>query len=108
MKYTWGLDRNATYVYAGQEITYDDVGNIHYGYVGSAIGNPLNLLLDAAGAYQKISGTSSPEYDLAARGDDPADQQAVIFGYMLKNNPSFDPSTTKIRDIDYAANYDRW
>ena len=38
---------------------YDDVGNIHYGYVGSAIANPLSLLLSAAGAYQRISGMSS-------------------------------------------------
>ena len=49
----------------------------------------------------KISGTSLPEYD-------PADQQAIIFGYMLRNNPSFDPSTAKIRDIDYADNHDGW
>ena len=94
---------------------YDDVGNIHYGYVGSAIANPLSLLLSAAGAYQRISGTSLPEYDPAARGDDPAargddpaDQQAIIFGYMLKNDPSFDPSMTRIRDIDYANSYDGW
>ena len=87
---------------------YDDVGNIHYGYVGSAIANPLSLLLSAAGAYQRISGTSLPQYDPAARGDDPADQQAIIFGYMLKNDPSFDPSMTRIRDIDYANSYDGW
>ena len=94
---------------------YDDVGNIHYGYVGSAIANLLSLLLSAAGAYQRISGTSLPEYDPAARGDDPAargddpaDQQAIIFGYMLKNDPSFDPSMTRIRDIDYANSYDGW
>lgn len=80
---------------------YDDVDNIHYGYVGSAIANPLSLLLSAAGAYQRISGTSLPEYD-------PADQQAIIFGYMLKNDPSFDPSMTRIRDIDYANSYDGW
>lgn len=35
------------------------------------------------------------------------DEETELY-YMLRNNPSFDPSTARIRDIAYAANYDGW
>ena len=81
-KSTWNLDRNQLYLYDGRLITYQDPGNMNYGYAGSAIHNLTNLQL-FAGGYQIISGTSSFSF-WKSYFDDPEDSATIAYGYMLK------------------------
>ena len=81
LKNEWNLDPKTTYIYSGIPLRYDDIGNIHYGYVGAVLARE-DVLLKAAGAYQIISGTSDPSYK-SSNYDDPRDQAAISFGYHL-------------------------
>ena len=82
-KYSWNLDRNQVYLFNGIEITYQDPGNIHFGYAGSAL-HTLTDLRMFAGEYQIISGTSDMSYWKTCF-DDPDDYAAITYGYLLKN-----------------------
>ena len=83
MKYSWKLDRNEIYYYNGLLVTFQDPGNIHYGYVGSAL-HTLTDLHIAAGAYQIYSGTSDWSF-WNSYFDDPMDGGAITYGYLLKH-----------------------
>lgn len=83
LKVSWKLNRYQQYTFNGITISYDDVGNIHFGYVGSAIHN-LDDLHIAAGLYQIKSKTSSFSFAKTCF-DDPRDYNAVTYGYLLKN-----------------------
>ncbi|MBR6628070.1 MAG: hypothetical protein IKL04_08860 [Lachnospiraceae bacterium] len=62
-------------------LAYDDVGNIHYGYVGRVVFDS-NTLLIFAGLYQIVSNTSDISY-YNANFDDPRDQWAIRVGMNL-------------------------
>ncbi|WP_050587379.1 DUF4157 domain-containing protein [Mesorhizobium sp. LSJC269B00] len=72
----------------GDEIQnpYEDFGNWHFGFMGSAAGIPEEILLRAAGAAQKIAGTSNERWSnpglggKAPFGDDPNDQRLIKEG----------------------------
>jgi hypothetical protein len=61
---------------------FDVVANIHYGFVGAAIGFSETLLLKGAGAVQIYSKTSDLSY-WNSNFDDPEDQFWIWFGIML-------------------------
>ena len=81
-KSAWNLDKNQLYLYDGRLITYQDPGNMNFGYAGSAIHTLTDLQL-FAGEYQIISGTSSFSF-WKSYFDDPEDSAAIAYGYMLK------------------------
>ena len=81
---SWNLDANTTYSYNGIELRYDDIGNIHYGYVGRVLYNQ-NILLMAGGFVQIFTGTSSLDY-CGFYFDDPQDQWAIEYGSILWDN----------------------
>ena len=78
---------DSIYIYKGEYVYGTDIGNIHFGYVGKAIFSEP-ILLQGAGAYQIISGTSSIDYLLHGLGDDPNDQRRIkegIYYYKFDN-----------------------
>ena len=86
-KAPWDL-KNTTYqyysqvIYNGQVFTPEDIGNIHYGYVGSVLFDPLTLHL-GAGVYQIKSGTRLEYWSTFFDG--PRDYQMVKYGINLYN-----------------------
>jgi len=58
------------------------MGNIHYGYVGSAAGFAEITLLALAGYAQARTGTYKPEW-YGALFDDPQDQEMIKWGIKL-------------------------
>ena len=77
----WFLNEQFTYLYNGIELRYDDVGNIHYGYVGSTLFGD-NILLVAAGGAQVVARNSSFDF-FFSNFDDPRDQWAIRLGCFL-------------------------
>ena len=77
----WSLASDIIYVYNGEHLRYDDIGNIHYGYVGRVIFN-TDMLLLAGGCVQIYTKTSSWDY-WSTNFDDPRDQWAIQFGCDL-------------------------
>ena len=77
----WSLDSDTTYAYNGVELRYDDIGNIHYGYVGRVIFSS-NMLLFSGGEVQIYAGTSDWSY-WQTNFDDPRDQWAIQYGCYL-------------------------
>lgn len=77
---------------------FDDIGNIHYGYVGREIFSENELLL-AGGAVQIFTGTSDINY-WDSNFDDPRDQAMISIGSSLWNkNHSSNSSGNKIGGI---------
>ena len=74
----WNLDPETLYLYDGEILRYDDIGNIHYGYVGRVLFSE-NILLMAGGAVQIYTKTSKLSY-WNSNFDDPRDQWAIQFG----------------------------
>ena len=81
LKRAWNLDPDANYIYHGKVFRYDDIGNIHYGYVGGFITSPLTLLL-AGGAVQ-VKTDKGFKYSGDSFFDDPRDQFMILYGYSL-------------------------
>ena len=78
----WGLKSGTTYIYGDEELRYDDIGNIHYGYVGSVLFG-ADTLLNMGGVIQIFSGTSKWSFR-KHNFDDPRDQWAIQFGIDLR------------------------
>ena len=74
----WNLNPNELYSYDGVILRYDDIGNVHYGYVGRVIFS-TNTLLVAGGIVQIYTGTSKLSY-WNSNFDDPRDQWAILLG----------------------------
>lgn len=70
------------FVYGDMVIERDVPGNILFGYAGTALGIPRQLLLGGAGAYQILSGTSYIGW-YASWFDDPRDQEWIEFGIKM-------------------------
>ena len=77
----WGLSSEKTYYYHGIPLRYDDIGNIHYGYVGKEL-YTTSVLLKMGGVIQIISGTSEWKY-FSSNFDDPRDQMTIKYGCIL-------------------------
>ena len=77
----WGLKSGKFYLYNGKLLAYDDIGNIHYGFVGSVL-FAEDVLLEAGGYVQLYTKTSSLSY-WNSNWDDPRDQKAIKFGCQL-------------------------
>ena len=81
----WNLNKNAIYIYHGIVLRYDDIGNIHYGYVGRVLFSE-QVLLTAAGMYQAkddYENYGEFKWSITSRFDDPRDQWAIRYGYHL-------------------------
>ena len=81
LKSSWNLDKHTEYIYDGLPLRYDDVGNIHYGYVGRVLVG-TETLLKFGGIIQIVAGTSDWSYK-DFNFDDPRDQWAINFGCCL-------------------------
>ena len=77
----WQLDPSTTYVFNNMELRYDDIGNIHYGYVGRVLFS-TNALMRAGGLVQIYTGTSKIYY-WNTNFDDPRDQWAIGIGCQI-------------------------
>ena len=77
----WGLRSDTIYLYNGLKLRFDDIGNIHYGYVGRVLFSREQLLV-AGGAVQILAGTSEWAY-WKSNFDDPRDQWAIRYGSDL-------------------------
>ena len=77
----WNLKKENKYMYRNKIFKYDDIGNIHYGYIGRTLFDE-NILLLGAGAVQIKEGTSDWSY-WDSNFDDPRDQAAIKYGSAL-------------------------
>ena len=73
---------NATYVFDGEIVDRDALGNITYGYFGRYLGIPITMLLAGAGYAQGQAGTAEWTY-FNTYGDDPRDQYRILQGILL-------------------------
>lgn len=87
-----------TYVFDKIYTTGEDLGNMHYGFVGRAGGFSSTLLKSAAGAYQIYSGTYHVNW-YKTYFDDPKDQAAISRGISYWDNQSL-RSSSILRMID--------
>ena len=73
---------NATYVFDGEIVDRDALGNITYGYFGRYLGIPITMLLAGAGYVQGQAGTAEWTY-FNTYGDDLSDQYRILQGILL-------------------------
>ena len=79
----WSFSDNFTYTFNGIALRNDDIGNIHYGYVGRELFG-IDILLIGGGAYQVKTDFPNIQWKhFYALFDDPRDQLMVIFGSIL-------------------------
>lgn len=77
----WKLKSGDWYVFMGVRLTAADIGNIHFGFVGSVIFSERTLYT-GAGIYQIYSGTSSWRFWYSFF-DDPRDTACIKIGHEL-------------------------
>ncbi|MGG0509426.1 polymorphic toxin type 44 domain-containing protein [Priestia megaterium] len=90
----WDYKRvyKGTYTFNGKtSVKGEDLGNMHYGYVGRASGFSTSILKTAAGAYQIKSDTAKLKW-YRSYFDDPKDQTWIKYGISLWNNNSLPKS----------------
>ncbi|MGG3157638.1 polymorphic toxin type 44 domain-containing protein [Priestia megaterium] len=80
-----------SYTFNGKSARGEDLGNMHYGYVGRASGFSSSILKTAAGAYQIKSDTAKLKW-YRSYFDDPKDQTWIKYGISLWNNNSLPKS----------------
>ncbi len=79
----WKFSENVTYYYNGSVIRQDDIGNIHYGYVGRELFG-VGTLLVGGGLYQIKTDFPNIQWNhFYSVFDDPRDQMMVIVGTIL-------------------------
>lgn len=79
----WHFNDNFTYTFNGVKLRNDDIGNIHYGYVGRELFG-IDILLIGGGAYQVKTDFPNIQWNhFYALFDDPRDQLMVIFGALF-------------------------
>jgi hypothetical protein len=84
---------NAWHIYGEAAYSFDCWSNMHYGYVGSALGFSAAVLLDGAGAAQAKSDWDQPNgwpqgtgpSTLPRRFDRPEDRVSISLGIKLRN-----------------------
>ena len=92
-----------SYIYDGQMVTGEDMGNFHYGFVGRGATFGTPLLLSAAGAVQIWVGSWNPAW-WSTYFDQPEDQVMISYGISMWDNNSWPRST--INSIDIYQNSD--
>lgn len=98
--YKLTLGTNTPYKYAGYDVTGEDLGNMHYGFVGRFAGFSKNLLLTAAGAVQIYAGTAQFKW-YKTYFDDPNDQHWIDHGIRRFDNGTIPMSSdTSIPEVD--------
>ena len=75
---SWKLSKKNHFKFHGRIIASQDVGNIHFGFVGSVVFKAITLCT-GAGIYQIFSGTSSWSYWYSFF-DDPRDTRYILLG----------------------------
>ena len=73
---------NATYIFDGEIVDRDALGNITYGDFGRHLGIPTIVLLFGGGYAQYQAGTSDLKF-FFSYGDDPRDQYRIMQGILL-------------------------
>ena len=82
-QYNWKFNNNSTYIYNGDSVRQDDIGNIHYGYVGRELFGAITLVL-GGGLYQIKTDFPDIQWNhFYAAFDDPQDQLMVLYGTVL-------------------------
>ena len=81
VKKEWKLKEKECFLYNGKKKLSDDIGNIHFGYVGSVLFRKTTLCA-GAGMYQIYSGTSDWKY-ISSYFDDPRDSKAIKLGVEM-------------------------
>ena len=76
----WELEPNDYYIFMGKKLTAENVGNIHFGFVGSVLFT-LTTLCIGAGLYQ-MSGNFKWKHWLTFF-DEPEDTKDIIWGRIL-------------------------
>jgi len=71
--------QQSMYIYDGEIVDQDTLGNINYGYLGESLFSNQELLLGGAGFAQILVGTSDMSF-ISTYFDDPRDQIRVIQG----------------------------
>lgn len=87
------------WVYNGLDMTGEDLGNMHYGFVGRAAGFSTTILRTAAGAYQIYSGTAHLNW-YSTYFDDPNDQKWITYGMNMWDNSSWPTSFSAEIDLN--------
>lgn len=77
----WKFEEGVTYIYSGQELRYDDPGNINFGYVGHVLFDRTVLCLGAGG--NQIMKYGFKFGDVFSFFDDPRDNRMIKWGYRL-------------------------
>ena len=80
-KAEWQPAEGDTLVFMGKEVTPEDIGNIHFGYVGRTL-FPTEMLCMGAGAYQIYSGTHHG-FGIDTYYDDPKDTANIRWGAQI-------------------------
>ena len=75
---SWKLSKKNHFKFHGRIVDSQDVGNIHFGFVGSVVFKAVTLCT-GAGIYQIFSGTSSWSYWYSFF-DDPRDTRYILLG----------------------------
>lgn len=79
-KSAWKLkSKKDYYIFFKDKLTAEDVGNVHFGFVGSVLFSSV-ILCTGTGIYQIISGTSDWKY-WKSFFDDPRDTQCILIGH---------------------------
>jgi RHS repeat-associated protein len=78
---SWRLNKGNYYTFMNKRVSIADVGNIHFGFVGSVLFSLLTLCV-GAGLYQIYSRTSSWKFWYSFF-DDPRDTKCIIIGHTL-------------------------
>ena len=76
--------QKSAFIYEGEIVSQDALGNINYGYFDKLCGIPDVILAAGAGYAQITSGTSDPVF-LLTFGDDPRDQMRILQGVAFYN-----------------------
>lgn len=74
-------DENSNFPEDGA-MTLEQFGNLHYGYIGSAMGIPADILF-AGGGYAAISGGTAKIEDRDTYYDSREDNQWIAYGILL-------------------------
>lgn len=86
------------YIFGGRSMRGEDLGNMHYGYVGRFAGFSATLLKSTAGAVQIYSGTSQGKW-YGSYFDDPSDQTSIVRGISYYDNKNLPTKSSGVQNL---------
>ena len=98
-KHAYGV--NDRYVFGGRVMKGEDLGNMHFGYVGRFGGFQPKVLLAAAGAVQIKCKTSNVNW-YKSYFDDPNDQKSIKIGINYADNKNL-PTKSSNSSVTYQS-----